>query len=252
MKKIFTVVFALFTLAPLNALSLTEVLADKNLSKQVSFVLQEISQEKNTAYDVIGLLYVGPATLKNEAKKLNLHNLTLTQEQGYISYKLTTDKSFDSFSLEIVEPEENNQDPHRTSYYYIVLKLFKGKNLVKETGLEAIELQNAGLNEEGIFNTKYAINAVYKQGKSYILDQEPNTCGKRILIGTEKEIKTTYQTHSVKDHSPDCLDHNHCSCPVKTTITSTAVYPQEKSFIFKTKQCKQDSSCACPKYVMYI
>ncbi|MBQ4493559.1 MAG: hypothetical protein II972_03030 [Elusimicrobiaceae bacterium] len=252
MKRILTLAVMLFTLVPLNALNLTEVLEDKNLSKQVNSVLQEALQYNNTGYDIIGLLYAGPATLKNGAKKLNLYNLTLTQEQGYISYKLTTDKNFDSFSLEVVGPEEITPDPHRTNYYYIILRLFKDKKLVIEKGLEAIELQNAGLNEEGIFNTKYAVNAVYKKGQSYILDQEPNTCGKRILIGTEKEIKTTYQTHSVKDHSPDCLDHNHCDCPVKTTITSTAVYPQEKSFIFKTNQCIKDSSCACPKYVMYI
>lgn len=252
MKKIFTVVFALLALAPLNALGLDEILEDKSLSKQVSSVLEEISQEKSTAYDIVGLLYVGPATLKNEAKKLSLHNLTLIQEDGYISYKITTDKSFNSFSLEVSPSEENNPDPHRTNYYHIVLKLFKDKNLIKETELEAIELQNAGLQEEGLFNTKYAVNAFYEQGKSYILNQEPNTCGKRILIGTEKEISTIHETNTVKDHTPNCTDHNHCDCPTRTTTTSKTTYPQEKSFIFKTKQCVKDSSCACPKYVMYI
>ena len=96
------------------------------------------------------------------------------------------------------------------------------------------------------------VNAFYEQGKSYILNQEPNTCGKRILIGTEKEISTIHETNTVKDHTPNCTDHNHCDCPTRTTTTSKTTYPQEKSFIFKTKQCIKDSSCACPKYVMYI
>lgn len=255
MKKLLTLALLLATFAPVNALALQDILGDKELAANTKTILQEIQLDKtnNKPYLITGLLYVGPATLRNGNKEVSLSGFTLHQKEGYITYTIKPARKADSFSLQIVPDNDktNQSDPHRTETFYVVLKMFRDNKVIQEIGLEAMELEQAGIRPEGIFNIKYAVNAEYKKDKSYIFDEEPNTCGKRILLSSEKSAKTTYETITHVDHAPDCTDPRHCSCPQKMTATAITTYPQEVSFVVETEQCKKDTSCACPKYIMY-
>ena len=254
MKKLIITALAILALMPLNAFEAKEILQDENLSSQIINTLEKISKEKPNNYIVTGLLYIGDATLQDDMKTFSRENLVISQKEGYISYQILADKKFNSFKLEIIPGEKNDQDPHRSNFYFVNLKLFNGKKLVKEISSDGIELRNAGLANEGIFYTNLAVNASYnkQEGKFFILPQEPFTCGQQIDLRTGPEVKTRTITTLVKNHECSCIDPNHCSCPQETVTSTIKEKRTSKSFTIYTKQCLADKACVCPKYINYI
>lgn len=256
MKKLFILAIAIFALTQANAFEANEILENKNLSKQINTYLKEIAEKQNKPYSIIGLLYIGPATLKNQARNLGNKNFTLIQKPGYIIYEITNNKSFDSYSLEVIPNDtEANQDPHRTETYNIVVKFFKGKKQTKETLEEAVELNNAGLAKSGVFYTNLAVNAQYSDGRFYIAEQEPNTCGKTFDIRTGSYMRKERITVPMVEHS--CQDDPyHCDCDYdcnEKMITADINVPRKTdTFTVPTQACLEDSTCACPQYLAYI
>lgn len=254
MKKLIITIVAIIAFMPLNAFEKNEILQDENLSTQISNTLEKISKEKPNTYTITGLLYVGDATLEDGNKTFSRENLVISQKEGYITYQIVSDKKFNSFKLEIIPGENNDQNPHRSNFYFVNLKLFNGKKLVKEISSDAIELKDAGLANEGTFYTNLAVNASYneQEGKFFVLSQEPFTCGQKIDLRTGPEIKTRQITTNIQHHDCSCVDPRHCSCPYED-ITATIKEPRiSREFTIYTKQCQTDKACKCPKYINYI
>lgn len=249
MKKIIIALFALLSLTQLNALPLDGITENKNLLKEIRGFLQESVEDIKTNYTIAGLLYTGEATL---VKHNNTPNFSLIQHKGYITFHLQTNKNFDAFTLEVVADKNNdkNLDPHRTNIYNVFLKLFKGRNLVQEQLAGVIELANAAIVDEGNFYTNLAVNAIYRADKFYVLDTEPNTCGKQIDLNTFTFSSPYYETYTVVNHQPDCQDHNHCSCPRTTVIERKEFVPTKVSYSIETETCKRDKTCKCPEYII--
>ena len=252
MKKLFILAIAIFALTQANAFEANEILENKNLSKQINTYLKEIAEKQNKPYSITGLLYIGPATLKNQAEKLMNKNFILVQKQGYITYEIQNNASFDSYSLEVIPNEaEANQDPHRTETYNIVVKFFKGKKQTKEILKEVIELNNAVLAKKGIFYTNLAVNAEYRDGRFYIPEQEPNTCGKTFDIRTGSYMKKERVTVPMIEHH--CQeDPYHCDCPAEMITADINVPRKTNTFTVSTQACRENSACACPQYLAYI
>lgn len=250
MKKILVAVFALLSLAQLNALSLDEVLANKTLSKEVKNILQEQLKSSKNSYTIAGLIYAGPAKL---IRTNNSRLFTLIQNDGYITYNLITDNSFNAYSFTIDYDKNNDsQNPHGTNTYNIILKLFKNEKVVVEQLAGVMELSNAGIIYEGDFYTNLAVNATFIKDKFYVLDQEPNTCGAQFDIEGKKMFKPLYETHTVTRHSADCKDPYHCSCPKEEVIAKqNYASPKKKLFTVQTQACKTDKTCKCPVYIVY-
>ena len=254
MKKLIITIVAIIAFMPLNAFEKNEILQDENLSNQISNILEKISKEKPNTYTITGLLYIGDATLEDERKTFSRENLVISQEKGYITYQILSDKKFNSFKLEIIPEANNKQDPHRSNFYFVNLKLFNGKKLVKELSSDAIELKDAGLANEGTFFTNLAVNASYneQEKKFFVLSQEPFTCGQEIDLRTGPEVKTRQITTTIQNHDSSCVDPRHCSCPYEN-ITATIKEPRAfREFTIYTKQCQTDKACKCPKYINYI
>ena len=254
MKKFIITIVAIIAFMPLNSFDKNEILQNKILSTQISNILKEISKQKTTPYTITGLLYIGDATLENDRKTFSRENLIISQEKGYITYQILSDKKFNSFKLEIIPEADNRQDPHRSNFYFVNLKLFNGKKLIKELSSDAIELKDAGLANEGTFYTNLAVNASYneQEEKFFVLTQEPFTCGQKFDLRTGPEIKTRQITTTMQNHDCSCVDQIHCSCPYKD-ITATIKEPRtSKEFTIYTKQCQTDKACKCPRYINYI
>ena len=259
MKKLFTFATLLLALTSLNALSITELTANETLSQEIKNSLENILVQKRTPYTVAGLLYTGLAQLSNQRKTFNIVkknpklDFVLFQNDGYITYALTTNKTFDSYSLEIISDEENHSsDPHHVNTYSLLLKLYKGKKVILEhLQKDIIESNHTSTRKEGAFYTNLAINAVFKDGRFFILDQEPNTCSQEIDMRKGGPTKTLNQTYTYIDHEEDCCDLNHCSCPSKTTTKTRELQKEIKEFTIFTDSCKQEDACVCPKYIFY-
>lgn len=254
MKKLIITILAVIVFMPLNAFEKNEILQDENLSNQISNILEKISKEKPNTYTITGLLYIGDATLEDGNKIFSRENLIISQEKGYITYRILSDKKFNSFKLEIIPEADNRQDPHRSNFYFVNLKLFNGKQLVKELSSDAIELKDAGLANEGTFFTNLAVNASYneQEGKFFVLSQEPFTCGQQIDLRTGPEVKTRQIKTTIQNHDCSCIDPRHCSCPYED-ITATIKEPRtSREFTIYIKQCLADKACVCPKYIGYI
>ena len=248
MKKLLIAVFAILSLTQLNALTLEDVLQNKTLAKEIQDTLQKSVDAKKTPYTVAGLLYTGDAVL---VRHNNSPRFSLVQNQGYVTYNLRADEKFDTYSLEVVEDERNsNQDPHRTNGYSIFLRLFKGEKLVQEQLVGVMELENVDAKNEGSFYTNLAVNATFLGTRFYILNKEPNTCGKQIDLTTSQAPKPSYKVNTVVEHDPDCKDPYHCSCPAKTVIERQEVAPAKVSFTVQTEACKKDKTCKCPEYIL--
>ena len=248
MKKLLIAVFAILSLTQLNALTLEDVLQNKTLAKEIQDTLQKSVDAKKTPYTVAGLLYTGDAVL---VQHNNSPRFSLTQNKGYVTYNLRADNQFDTYSLEVVEGERNfEQDPHRTNVYSIFLRLFKGEKLVLERMVGVMELDDAGLANTGSFYTNLAVNATFVGTRFYILDKEPNTCGKQIDLSTFGAPAPTYEVRTVTNHTPDCKDHYHCSCPTKVIIDRQESVPAKVSYTVQTEACKKDKTCKCPEYIL--
>lgn len=248
MKKIIIALFALFSITQLNALPLEEITENKKLLKEIHVLLQESIKDIKTNYTIAGLLYTGEATL---VRHNNTPKFSLIQHEGYITYHLQTSNNFDAFTLEVVADSDNeNTDPHRTNIYNVFLRLFKERYLVQEQLAGVIELANAGITDEGSFYTNLAVNAVYGTDKFYVLDTEPNTCGKQIDLNTSTFPSPYYETRTVVKHLPSCQDHNHCSCPRTTVIERKESVPTKASYPIETETCKKDKTCKCPEYII--
>ncbi len=249
MKKIFTLVFTLLFLAPLNALNLQEVLEDKALAKEIQNTLQDSVQQAQSYYTIAGLLYTGSAKL---VRTNGSPIFSLIQKDGYIIYNLRANGTFNTFTLEVEDGKENsNQDPHRANVYNVYLKLFQDKKLVQEQFAGVIELENAGLKEEGNFYTNLAVNALYAMDKFYVLDKEPNTCGQQYDISGKRTVVPPLKTTVSIQHKPDCTDPNHCSCPRTIAATRMPYFPAKTSFVIETEACKKNTNCRCPEYIVY-
>lgn len=251
MKKIIITLFALLTLANLNALPLQDVLDNKTLSQEIKSALQKQIKENNKSYTIAGLLYTGEATL---TQTNNSALFSLIQNKGYITYSLTADKSFNSYTLTI-DYNKNNEyraDPHRTNFYNVILTLFKDDKIVQKQLVGVIELRNAGLNTEGTFYTNLAVNAMFINGKFYVLDEEPDTCGKQFNVTGEKIFRPIYETKTIVNHTPDCQDPNHCSCPTEIVTAKQNYVPtyDKKVFVIETATCKTNKTCRCPEYII--
>lgn len=249
MKKILILIFALLSLVPLNALNLETILEDKTLAKEIQSTLQSSLNQATNSYTIVGLLYTGPATL---VRTNNSKDLSLIQKKGYITYSLRTNNSFNRYTIEIIDDKINStQDPHRTNIYNVVFRFYKDKVLVKEQSMGVIELDNAGLADEGNFYTNLAVNAFYAMNKFYVLDKEPNTCGAQYDISGAKTVVPPFETQVIVHHTPDCKDHNHCSCPRSVSATRMPYFPAKVSFVIETDACKTNPDCRCPEYIVY-
>lgn len=249
MKKIFVLVFALLSLAPLNALNLEDVLSDKTLAKEIRNTLQASLQQNNSTYTIAGLIYTGSARLT----RTNGSDLfSLIQKEGYITYTLRANGTFNTFTLDIENGDGiSNRDPHRTETYKIILKLYKDNNLIRTQLVGEIELQNAGIDDGGAFHTNLAVNALYAMGKFYVLDKEPNTCGQQYDISGKRTVVPPFETTVSVHHKPDCTDPNHCSCPRAISATRMPYFPAKTSFVIETEACKKNTNCRCPEYIVY-
>ncbi len=249
MKKIFIILFTLLSLAPLNALNLQEILQDKTLAKEIQNTLQDSLNQSQNFYTIAGLLYTGEAKLvRTNYSKL----FSLIQKDGYIVYNLRTNGTFNTFTIKIEDDQyNNNANPHRTNTYNVYINLFQDKKLVQEIFAGIIELENANSTEEGNFYTNLAVNAFYAMNKFYVMDKEPNTCGKQFDISGAKTVVPPFETQVTVNHTPDCKDPNHCSCPRTMSATRMPYFPAEKSFVIETDACKKDTSCRCPEYIVY-
>lgn len=259
MKKLFTFATLLLALTSLNALPITELTEDKTLSQEIKNSLENILAQKRTPYTVAGLLYTGLAQLSEQRETFNIVkknpklDFVLFQNDGYITYELTTNKTFDSYSLEIISDEENqSRDPHHVNTYSLLLKLYKGKKVIFEhLQKDIIESDHTSMGKDGTFYTNLAVNAVFKDGRFFILDQEPNTCSKEFDMRKSSPTKTLNQTYTYINHEEDCCDPHHCSCPSITTTKTKEFKKGIKEFTVFTDSCKQEDACACPKYIFY-
>jgi len=234
MKKILAAVVALFVLISVNAIN-------------VNASVNKKSSEEVSVYKAAGLLYVGSGVLKNQADHLSSAYLSLIQNQGYVTYEVNANGTFDAYTLEVIAPEQDLADPHERREYTVVLKMFQGKNIVQEDHAEIVESEEFG-TAKGKFYTNLAVNASYKNGKFHLAAQEPSSCGKEIDI--RRGSSTVKVTESVPVHACNCEDPYHCSCQKEHTST-VSVSKTVKNFTVYTEACKLNDICVCPQYIEY-